>query len=417
MSFIQLSQVAVVVARTTGKKALYLAAPLYMVVGITVFVLFAGNGMDASYVTALAFASPPLRLVLLVGWAMLTLPVARLLLTDPQTFFLRTLPVPRWWLLGIVAMASACVQLAWLVLWVRGAGALSGGIALLAVLGAQSYAIAGLRDVREWVGLGCVLLGWQLAPSPAALALLVPTVVLGLRLAWIRAPEPRASGRHHVLASSATLAAATAFGISAYRSNGSAVARAATLTLLAFAAITLGSSNNPQWTQEQVLKLALAIWGSACVLGSVTLARPILIAESELTWLLDVCGMSLTFRALTGIGLLACIGAVGGSSLGLALWATRASGAVSVGLVPHLALTGAALGAYALALIRITARGTGRDSGRQLLGVLGLCIAAGLALVAGSLYMIAFSTAAAIVAARTATQLGVVGAALVQRGS
>lgn len=259
MSFIQLSQVTVVVARTTGKKALYLAAPLYILVGITVFVLFAGNGMDASYVTALAFASPPLRLVLLVGWAMLTLPVARLLLTDPQTFFLRTLPVPRWWLLGIVAMASACVQLAWLVLWVRGAGALSGGIALLAILGAQSYAIAGLRGVREWVGLGCVLLGWQLAPSPAALALLVPTFVLGFRLAWLRAPEPRASGRHRVLASSATLAAATAFGISAYRSNGSAVARAATLTLLAFGAITLGSSNNPEWTQEQVLKLALAI--------------------------------------------------------------------------------------------------------------------------------------------------------------
>jgi hypothetical protein len=152
------------------------------------------------------------------------------------------------------------------------------------------------------------------------------------------------------------------------------------------------------------------------VLGGVTLARPILVAESELTWLLDVCGMSLTFRALTGIGLLACIGAVGGSSLGLALWATSPS-ANSVGLVSHLAVTGAAIGAYALALIRITARGTGRDSGRQLLGVLGLCIAAGLTLVAGSLYMIAFSTAAAIVAARTATKLGVVGAALVQRGS
>lgn len=150
------------------------------------------------------------------------------------------------------------------------------------------------------------------------------------------------------------------------------------------------------------------------MLGGLTLARPILIAESELTWLLDVCGMSLTFRALTGIGLLACIGAVGGSSLGLALWATSA---MSVGLVSHLAVTGAALGAYALALIRITARGTGRDSGRQLLGVLGLCIAAGLTLVAGSLYMIACSTAAAIVATRAATQLGVVGAALVQRGS
>jgi hypothetical protein len=187
--------------------------------------------------------------------------------------------------------------------------------------------------------------------------------------------------------------------------------------VLAFIGISLGVRNNPEWTPEQVLKLALALWGMASVLGGVTLARPILTAESELTWLLDVCGTSLTFRALTGIGLLAAIGAGGGFFVGLALWTTAPGAAVSGAVVWHLAVAGAALGANALALIRLSARGTGRDSGRQLLGVLGLCIGAGVMLFAGSLHMIAFSITTAALATACATKVGVVGAAVLKRGA
>lgn len=417
MSIIQMSQVAIAIARTSGKRALYLGVPLYFIVGIVAFILFAGNGMDARHVTKLALESPPLRMALLTGWAMLTLPVARVLVDDPQAFFLRVLPVPRWWLLGIVAIALAGVQLAWLVLWVRGEGVLQGSVALLAVLGAQSYAIAGLRGAREWIGLGGVLVGWYLAPSPAALALLVPAFAFGHRHAWVRAPEPAGVGRHRVSRASATLAIATAFGISAYRSNGSAAARAATLALLAFVAISLGLRNNPDWTQEHVLKLTLAIWGGACLLGGVTLARPILIAETELTWLLDVCGASLVSRALGGIGLVASIGALGGTLFGLALGVTAPNAAGSFIFILHLAAAGAALGAIAVALIRITARGTGRDSGRQLVALLGIYIVAGSILVAGPIYMVAFSTAAALFAAAHAMRFGAVGGALVKRGA
>lgn len=416
MSLTQQIRVLNLIARTSGKKALYAAMPLYFVVGIVVFILFAGNGMDASYVTSLALGSTEVRASLLVGWAMLTLPVARLLVADPQTFFLRTLPVPHWWTLGIIGGALALVQLAWVVLWVRGTGVLSAAIALFAVLGGQSYAIAGMRSAGEWAALGCVAVGWYLAPSPASLALLVPAFLAGHRLAWLRAPEPKASGQHRVLTRTAGLAAATAFGISAYRSNGSAAVRALALAALAFTATSLGLRNNPEWSTQNLTLLASAIWGAACLLGAVTLARPILRAESELVWVMDVCGVSSALRALSSIGLVAALGAVCGAAFGVALApSTPSSWSADLALILHLSLGGAAWAALAMALVRITTRGTGRDSGRQLLALLSLYVAAALVLLASPISMLLFLVVAATLAAAYATRFATpVGAAFRQ---
>jgi hypothetical protein len=405
MSLAQLSRVATVTARTTGRRALYLALPLYFVVGIVAFVLFAGNGMNASEVTSLALDSPSVRLSLMVGWSVLTLPAARVLLTDSRVFFLRVLPVPRWWLLGIAGLGLVLVQLAWLVLWVRGEGVPSGVVAVLTVLGLQSYAIARLRGWREWVGLGAVLAGWLLAPSPLSLLLVIPAVAWGQRLAWIRAPEPEAAGRHAVISASATLAAATALGVSAYRTNGSAVARASALTLLAYAGTWLGLRHNPDWTVEPVQQLALALWGAACLLGGVTLARPMLSAEADLTALLDGCGMSTRSRVLSGIGLIASIGGLSGALFGLALVAAAPHSSADMAVPLHLVPAGAALAAIALALMRITTRGTGRDSGLQLLALLALVVAASLTLLQSPLLMIAFASTAAVLATAFASRV------------
>jgi len=114
---------ASVVARTTGKRALYAALPPSFLLGIVAVVAFAGNGMDARTVTQAALASPVLRWVSLLGWVMLTLPVARLLLADGSSFGLRALPVARGWLLAISVLGLVLSQLAWLALWARGAGA------------------------------------------------------------------------------------------------------------------------------------------------------------------------------------------------------------------------------------------------------------------------------------------------------
>jgi ABC transporter family protein len=64
---------ASVVARATGKRALYAASPPCFLLGVVAIVAFAGNGKDARTVTDAALASPPLRLASLFGWVMLTL--------------------------------------------------------------------------------------------------------------------------------------------------------------------------------------------------------------------------------------------------------------------------------------------------------------------------------------------------------
>jgi hypothetical protein len=362
-----------VMARTSGKSALYAALPLYFLICIVAVIIFGGHGMDASSVTSLALRSSAVRMPLLVGWAMLTLPVARLLVADSRLFFLRALPIPRWWLLGSACCFLAFAQLAWVVLWARGSGAQSAAIALLAVLGAQAYALAGVHGILDGVGLASIILGWQLAPSLISLVLLLPAFLIGQRLAWLRALEPKAQGRHCVLTMTAGLAAATAFGISAYRRNPSALGRALALGSVAFTITILGLGNNPEWTRQTSLTVAAALWGAACLLGGVALARPLLQAEAEVAWALDACGVSSVLRAGSSMALLAVLAAAAGCvfGLGVAAWAPR--GAVAAGaLTLHLALGGAAWAALATALIRISTRGTGQDSGRQLLVLLGV---------------------------------------------
>lgn len=410
-------QLAAVIARTTGKRALYLALPLYFVVGIVAFILFAGNGMDASYVTKLSLESHAGRFSLLLGWGMLTLPVARLLVGDPETFFLRVLPVPRWWLLAVTFAGLALLQLAWLVLWLRGAGPLAGACALFAVLGLQCHAIAGVRGVASLIGVLAVAGGWALAPSPLSLVLSVPAALHGYRQAWLQAPEPRAAGQHRVSSANAWLAAATAFGVSAYRSNGSAAARALTLALLSYAGIALGLRHNPEWSPRALAQVTLALWGAACLLGGVTLARPVLQAERELTEVLDACGTPLSLRALSGAGLLAALGAVAGGALGLLLAGSSPAGAGFASPTAQLSLTGAAWAALGMALVRILTRGSGRDSGRQLLAQLGLYVAAMALLLLGPALMTVFLLAAAAVAVAYAARFAARGAPTTLRGA
>jgi hypothetical protein len=405
MTFTKQLRLLEVMARTSGKSALHAALPLYFLICIVAVIIFAGHGMDASSVTSLALGSSAVRMPLLVGWAMLTLPVARVLVADPQTFFLRTLPLPRWWLLGITGSALALVQLPWLVLWVRGSGAASAAIALFAVLGAQMYALAGVYGIVDCAGLASIALGWQLAPSLLSLALLVPAFLVGQRLAWLRALEPKSQGRHRVLTTTAWLAAATAFGISAYRSNASAAARALALGSLAFVITSLGLRNNPEWTRQTLLSVASALWGAACLLGSVALARPMLQAEAELASVLDACGASSVLRAGSSIGLLTLLAAAAGCVFGLGITASASSHwAHGGGLTVQLALGGAAWAALGAAVIRMTTTGTGQDSGRQLLALLGLYGLALMVLLASPIAMLILLSGTAALVSTYATR-------------
>jgi hypothetical protein len=411
MSSLPLLRLLAVVLRSLGKRLLHAALPLYFAVGIAAVLLFGGNGMDAAFVTAHALASYPLRLLLLGAWSIATLPLARNIIFDRDRFFLRSLPVPCVWWLGIDAVASALVQLAWAVLWVRGAGALVGAIAVCAVLGAQSSVLAGLRrsstgKIRLGAGvpLAAVLTAWYIAPSPLALALLLPTYLLEHRRAWSRAPEPESEGWHVLVTWGSAIATATALAASAYRSNSSALARALALAALACALTSLGIRHNPEWTPADGSRCACALWAGACLLGTAMLARPLLRAETQLGWVLDVCSASRRMRALASIALLAALAAAAGVGFALATcWATG-GWASAPRWSAELTLTGASFAALATSAVRITTGGRGRDSSRLLLLLLGPYGAAMLLLALGLPAMLAFSSTTALAASMLSTR-------------
>lgn len=403
-------------ARSAGKAALHAALPVYFTVGVVALILFAGNGMDASFVTSRALSSFPTRLLLLFAWGALTLPAVRRLLADPQTFFLRVLPVPRWWILSLIGVALALLHTGWLGLWARGAGVLAAALAGVVVLGAQCQVIAGLRSLADLASVVALLSGWLLAPSPLSLGLALPAFLVAYRAAWVRAPEPAAAGRHVVLSATPGLAMATAFGASAYRSNGSAALRAS-LLLASTAVVTQLAIHNAQgMAPDDVRRWALGLWSAACLLGSVTLARPMLRAEGELGWVLDARAVPLWRRAAATLAMIALLGALCGASFGLSIGASLgASALTSVRWCSELAMTGAMCGVSAAAVVRITARGGGRDSGRELVALLGLYGPSLLLLLVHPVWMLLWLALAALLAALGAARYGSEGVALSRR--
>lgn len=362
-----LARLIVVLARTSGKRAAYAALPPYFLVGITSTILFAGQGMDAKTITAPALASFPLRLGLLVAWALVTLPVARRVVVDASVDLLRVLPVPRGALLAINAALLALLQLGWVVPWVRGAGWLAAMVALAAVLALQCCVILGRhRRAVGALGLAAVAAGWWLAPGGASLALLGSVFVLAHRSAWRRAPEASGTGRHRVFGGSAPLALSTALAAAALRDDASAAARALALLALAALGTRLGL-RNAAWEADSLLRWAAALWAAACLLGGVTLARPVLRSEAELGWVLDVCAVSSRLRAGVSLGFAAIAFGSAGLVFYLSLWSVAGSGTETVWLAAHLTLGGAAWAVLAAALVRSGTRGSGRDS-RRLLG-------------------------------------------------
>ena len=361
-----------VVARTTGKRAVHAALPPYFLIGIVAVVAFAGNGMDARTVTDAALASPVLRLAVLIGWVMSSLPVARLLVADPSGMWLRTLPVARGWLPALAGLGLLLSQLAWAVLWVRGAGALTATGAVLAALGLSCQLLGRARTAGEWLRLPVLLGAWLLAPSPLALLAAAVVCALAYRQAWRRAPEPEAAGGDWLRRLHPTLAVASALGSAAHRGDRSAVTRALALAVFVYAGTRLGAAHNAGWSAREIVALGAGLWGAGAVLGAVTLARPLLVAERQLGWLFDVYGASIRRRALVGIALVATLAALAGALVGgaLALHDTRASA-----LPVELCIAGVAWAGLAAGLVRITTRGSGRDGGRQLLALLGAYIA------------------------------------------
>jgi hypothetical protein len=106
------------------------AVPVWIGAGIVAAVSFGGAGMQPRDLTQLALHTPAVAIVLAVTWLLLFVPVARLLVRDEATRFLRSLPFaplpPR----AIAIGALIVLQLPWLALWLAGEHALGLVLAL-----------------------------------------------------------------------------------------------------------------------------------------------------------------------------------------------------------------------------------------------------------------------------------------------
>lgn len=350
-----------------GVRALHLALPSYSLVAVASVIVFPGSGLSAQYITSHALLSIGLRSSLLLCWVTLTMPLARWLVCNSQSFWLRSLPVPRSWLLLPPLVGQLFLQVAWWVVWWRGESLGCGLWSWLVVLGLQCQWLAGFRHSLDFARAFILAGVWFSSYSPWALAAGCWPALSSCERAWCRAPEGRAQGRHWVVGKSAQVALAQALLIAAVRANGSALFRVGIVVALAFAGTLVGLGNNPHWTSLVRLQWLGCLWNLVWSLAAVALAAPLLQAEKEMSWLLDAHGVTRAARVASHLKLVAGLGILGGAAYAVAL--SRALGlpiavvgGVSAWLL--LALSGGLLGLWFTAVVRWSTRGTGRDSSR-----------------------------------------------------
>jgi hypothetical protein len=363
----------VVLARTSGAAAMRRALPTYLGLFVLSVIFFAGYGVRSSDVVALAQGSPPTRIALLAAWLLLALPGARALIAAPSAFLIRTWPIPRAQLLGVTTAMLVLVELPWLLLWFKGGGVVAGTAATVLALGGHGLLLARPRGAAE---IAAALL-WLLAVavlSRPALALLAstPALVLGVRRAFIAAPERigvRRAGRWVRAGRSTVVALAQMHLATIARAQRPALLRAIWFTAGGTMLAGLVVVNNQIAEPSQVRAIwrtaaALAIgWGAAGLVGGIQRAL------RQATWLLDVHGVPAFSRrlasalALAGLG--TALGAISGAVLGQILpFRAAATLALDGGLAGLAGATTAALAG------RWACRGDGRDSARLLLAML-----------------------------------------------
>ena len=219
------------------------ALPVWIGAGIVAGVIFGGTGMQPHDLTQLSLHAPGVAIALGVTWLLLYVPVARLLVRDDATHFLRSLPhrSPR----ALTVIALVGFQLPWLLLWLLG----------------------------EHV-LGLVL-ATAFTPIIALVALWRPRLPHAANVHWIGAT----SGLRKV------------YTRALVRRAGDALIRAAGLGLLAGGAAGLFVRNN-QLEPEAAGVLASAVIAVVLVPGWVAALLPLVEAHRASAWLARSLGIS-----------------------------------------------------------------------------------------------------------------------------
>jgi hypothetical protein len=356
---------------TAGRSAAQQALPLYLGVWIIANVLMEGNGVRPADVTARLTASVEDRALAYAVWSIVSMPAIRALLATPSSYFLRTLPVPRWQLLVCLAAGLLLAELPWAYLWLRGGGLGLGLAHVAAALGCTTLLLSRLARRSEALAAALLLLGLAFATSWLPLLMVsLPAAALGARAVWLRAPEPRSSAGRSWIGRSPALALATCHCLVLWRRARAQLARSLVFTLLALLVSHFAIRNNPPASATVLLAWALAALGPALLLAAASLVGPLLQAEAQLGWLLAVCGTPAAAWRVAGLAPLAVFGAALATLHAVVLGATLA---LPPGLRAWLwlseLLAALLLGLLALAIARWAVRGDGNDSGRLVLGM------------------------------------------------
>lgn len=326
--------------------------------------------MDAATVTLRACEQTGFRVALLASWTLAALPTARAWLGAPETALIRALPLARSLIVTVLGSGMLVIQLPWLVLWLRGAGAWAGLWAASGAAALQALSVAGLRGLLDALVIALAVLAASASPGSASALMSAAAAAYFVHRAWSRAPERSLSGRGWVWARGPLLAETTALWIALVRGHSAVLFRAALLSLAAAWVSLMGISHGAADDLGST-SLCLLLWVPAATFGAAALAGPALRAERSLAWLARVSGapprvylapalLLVLWSVATGTAFAAIVssGARLGAPRGLALWAACAA-------------AGAATALIASALSRRALRDDGRDAGRVLLHNLG----------------------------------------------
>lgn len=304
------ARLAGALTRTAGAAAAERALPLFGGIGIAAAILFAGNGMDARDVVALAGRSPPIRLALWAAWIAAATPAARALLGAPAAIFLRSLPFPRWLHLAIAAAHVLALQAPWALLWGAGGGPARGLAAALVAAGIEAMIVARPRAF-EWIATALLALG-ALSPLPsgAILAGAIPLFAIALRAAWIRAAD-RAPSPLALVGGPAPIALALSYNARLVRAEPALLIRGAFVALAGGALAGVAARNNDALAPAALAGYSLAITAMFLAVGAGGLAGPVRAAEREIAWILDTTAAGSPVRAIAARGAVAAWGEIG----------------------------------------------------------------------------------------------------------
>jgi len=262
---------------TSGRAVAIRAVPLACAVGLAAAVVFGGHGMRPSDLVRMMQGSLGVRLALWGVWIMLATSAIAPAFDALGTRTLRAMRTPRT-VSAMLVIVAASAQAPWILLFVKGSGALSGVVAAFTAVAACASSLA-LRSRRGPIvfGLAWLLVGLDMrqavAVIPAGLL-----AYLATRVAWGNALEERSVTRI-VWRAPAPVALALAYVARMVRSARARLQAAAVMVFAGSAALALSLRNDPG---ARPVQRALVVLSFPLSIACAILAAPALETEARM---------------------------------------------------------------------------------------------------------------------------------------